>query len=261
MPDYKKNIILASLLFFVLFSMAQEGTRIAKENPADAVRKIMIIPFEPKLYMSDIDMKINELTKWTFQQIRENFRNQLNAQLKLKLQSSAPVVSFYADSSKMSKDLLYIYKSTNLSYDLLSPSPEIKNPTSQNRITNGQLSVEVGSDKKFMNAKINDDKLLNYLSTKYKTDYFIFINQLDIKNNMETYDLATDIYQREITVHYSIFDKSGKNRSAGIAVYQFSSKVNLPKQIVATAFSPIARYIAEKLDEIIKPEITGTQKK
>ena len=162
MLDFKKNIILASLLFFVLFSMAQEGTRIVKENPDKAVRKIMIIPFEPKLYMSDIDMKINQQTKWTFQQIRENFRNQLNAQLKLKLQSTAPVVSFYSDSAKMANDLLYIYKSTTLSYDLVSPSPETKSPTTQNGITNGQLSVEVGSDKKFMNTKINFSRLLRY---------------------------------------------------------------------------------------------------
>ncbi|MDP1746331.1 MAG: hypothetical protein Q8L90_12180, partial [Bacteroidota bacterium] len=122
MADFKKNIILLFLNFIVLFSMAQEGTRTTKTNPADATRKIMIVPFDPKLYMSDVDMKINQQTKWKFPQIRENFRQQLNAQLKLKLQSISPVVSFYSDSAKMAKDLSYIYKSTNLSYDLI-PNP------------------------------------------------------------------------------------------------------------------------------------------
>lgn len=239
----------------MLFSLAQESTRTAKNNTTDAVGKIMIIPFDPKLYMSDIDSKINQQTKWNFGQIRENFRKQLNVQLKLKLQSIAPVVSFYSDSVKMAKDLSYIYKSTNLSYDLISNPNAIKNPSGkQNGIKNGQLAVEINMDKKFMNTKINDEKLLGYLTTKYKTDYFVFINQLDIKNNMDTYDLATDTYLRETTVHYSIIDKTGKNISAGVATSQFSSKENDPKKIVSKNFSPIANYIAEKLAVTLKAE-------
>lgn len=262
MPDFKKNIILASLLFFVLFSRAQEGTRTTKGSSAYDAPKIMIIPFDPKLYMSDIDMKINQQTKWKFEQIRENFRQQLNGQLKLKLQSISPVVSFYTDSAKMAKDLSYIYKSTNLSYDLVTNPTGVKvPPTSQNGIKNGQLAVEVSMDKKFMNTKINDEKLLSYLNTKYKADYFVFINQLDIKNNMDTYDLATDIYQREISVHYSIFDKTGKNISAGIAGSSFSSKENEPKKIVSQNFSPIAAYITAKLDLALKPVVKPAPKK
>lgn len=262
MTAFKKNILLFLLTIFVLFSSAQEGTRTAKNNPDDAVRKIMIIPFEPKLYMSDIDMKINKQTKWKFEQIRENFRKQLNAQLKLKLQSIAPVVSFYSDSVKRAKDLAYIYQSTNLSYDLISDPNQGHVPLVQEKgIKNGQLAVEVNTDKKFMNTKIAEPKLLDYLITKYKTDYFVFINQLDIKNDPDSYDLATDIYQREITVHYSIIDKEGKNISAGIATSRFSSKENEPKKIVSENFSPIATYIAGKLTAGIKAGVATTQKK
>jgi hypothetical protein len=264
MTGVKKNIILLISQFIVLFSMAQEGTRTTKNTPvaADAGRKIMIIPFEPKLYMSDIDMKINEQTKWKFEKIRENFRQQLNTQLKLNLQSIAPVVSFYSDSVKMAKDLSYIYRSTSLSYDLISNPNEVKAPaTKHNGIKNGQLVVEVNLDKKFMNTKINDSKLLSYLNTKYKTEYFVFINQFDIKNNLDTYDIATDIYQREITVHYSILDKTGKNISAGIATSNFSSKENEPKRIALQNFPPISSYIATKLASSLKPELSTIQKK
>lgn len=262
MTDFKKVFILFYFILHVLSSSAQEGTRTAKKIPADTVRKIMIIPFDPKLYMSDVDMKINQLTKWKFEQIRENFRQQLNAQLKLKLQSIAPVISFYSDSTKMAKDLLYIYKSTNLSYDLISnPNDTKTQPTEHNGIKNGQLAVEISTDKKFMNARISEPKLLNYLTTKYKTDYFVFINELDIKNNPDSYDLATDTYQRDVTVHYSILDKTGKNISAGIAISHFSSKENEPKKIVALNFSPISQYIAAKLTATLKQELTSAQKK
>ncbi len=262
MTGHKKNSTLILFCFIVHFSFAQESTRTTQTNTSAAIEKIMIIPFEPRLYMSDIDMKINQQTKWKFEKIRENFRQQLNTQLKLKLQSIAPVVSFYSDSAKMAKDLAYIYSSINLSYDLVSdPNPKTL-VAKQNGIKNGQIVVEASTDKKFMNTKINDPKLLDYLNKKYKSNYFIFINQLDIVNNAESYNLTTDAYMREVTVHYSILDKTGKNISAGVATSQFSSKENDPKKIVSLSFSPIATYITGKLAAAVKPASeTAGQKK
>jgi hypothetical protein len=247
------------ILFLVIFqlmvvcSIAQEGTRNTGAATAP-IGKIMLIPFEPRLYMSEIDMKINQQTQWKFEKIRENFRKQLNAQLKTKLQSIAPVVSFYGDSAKMAKDLAYIYRSTSLRYDLLSDPTPAKPQPKESGIKNGQLVVIANTDKKFMNTQIIDKELLPYLTNKYKTDYFVFINQLDIVNNNETYSLATDTYMRDVTVHYSILDKTGKCISAGVATSQFSSKENEPKKIVSLSFSPIASYITGKLSSFLKPE-------
>ncbi|MES2592310.1 MAG: hypothetical protein V4608_10525 [Bacteroidota bacterium] len=256
-----KNCLLIFFYFIALISSAQEGTRAPKNNDQAVIGKIMLVPFDPKLYMSEIDMKINQQTKWNFEKIRENFRQQLNNQLKLKLQSTAPVVSFYSDSAKMAKDLFYIYNSTNLSYDLVSnPNPKTQ-PVKQSGIKNGQLAVEVNTDKKFMNTKITDQKMLSYLNNKYKTDYFVFVNQLDITNDMDSYDIATDTYQREVAVHYTIVDKAGKSLSSGMSTSRFSSKENDPKKIVALNFSPISSDIASKLTAIVKPEQAKSQKK
>ena len=57
---------------------AQDGTRNPAQEAFIPSGKIMIIPFEPKLYMREIDQKINQQTKWNFNQIRENFRHQLD---------------------------------------------------------------------------------------------------------------------------------------------------------------------------------------
>lgn len=250
---------LSRILFLLIFqltvlcSIAQEGTRNTGTATAP-IGKIMLVPFEPRLYMSEIDMKINQQTNWKFEKIRENFRKQLNDQLKTKLKSIAPVVSFYSDSTKMAKDLAYIYRSTTLRYDLLSEPTPTKPQPKESGIKNGQLVVIANTDKKFMNTQIIDKEVLNYLTNKYKTDYFVFINQLDIVNNNETYSLATDTYMRDVTVHYSILDKTGKCINAGIATSQFSSKENEPKKIVSLSFSPIATYISGKLSNFLKPE-------
>jgi hypothetical protein len=258
MIDSKKNILFLFFFLVTVLSFAQEGTRM----PSGAIPngKIMLIPFEPKLYMSEMDMKINQQTNWNFQQIRENFRHQLDTQLKLKLKSIAPVVSFYSDSIQMATDLATIYKSTNLSYDLVEASTTPP-PTKQKGITNGQITAEVNNDKKFMNTKLNDTKLLPYLNKKYKSEYFVFINQLDIKKDIDSYDPATDLYQREITVHYTIIDKSGKTISAGITTSRFSSKENDPKKIASSNFSSIGTYLTSILSANIKQSTAVNKKK
>lgn len=251
---YKKIFLLTFTFSLLTFSIkAQEGTRVAGKDTVTA-GKILLIPFEPKMYMSDMDSKINQQTKWNSGQINENFRHQLDSQLKLKLQSTKRVVSFYSDSVKMSKDLMYIYNSTNVSYDLVDKPTAATAPSEkQTGIKNGELKVEMNMDKKFMNTKLSDVEVLSYLSKKYKTDYFVFVNELDIKTDPESYDISTDSYQREVVVHYSILDKTGKTITAGISTSRISSKINEPKKIVSLAFSPIATYIATKFATLVNP--------
>lgn len=255
MISLKKYFFLLIFVSSSAISFAQEGTR-NTETPGKTVSgKICLVPFEPKLYMSEIDKKINEQTKWNWETIRENFRYQLDAQLKLKLQSTYSVLSFYADSAKMSKDLDYVYNSTGLSYDPVGKPTEAKTESkTKTGISNGQITVEQNSDKKFMNTKLTNVEVLSYLNKKYSSEYFVFINQLDIKNDMNSYDINTDTYQREITVHYSILDITGKTINAGIATSRFSSKENNPKKIISLCFSPIATYIAAKYTAIVNPK-------
>jgi hypothetical protein len=242
------------ILLSFLSAAAQDGTRNTVTTPSTAIGKIMIIPFEPKLYLSEIDKKINAQTNWNFNQIRENFRHQLDKQLQLKLKNYASVISFYSDSAKMSKDLEYVYGSTRLVFDPLDKPSSINSlPTTTTGIKDGQLAVEVNSEKKFTNLLLTDKQALLYLNKKYQAEYFVFVNQLDIKNDRDSYDITTDTYQRKVAIHYTILDKNGKLITAGIASSIFSSKENNPKKIVATSFSPAATYIAAKFMGVIKP--------
>lgn len=249
-----KYVILAYVLLFCVLGKAQDNTRTSISKEKIVIGKIMLIPFEPKLYMSEIDKKVNEQTKWNFNQIRENFRHQLNEQLKLKLQTLAPVVSFYSDSVKMWKDLEYIYTSTSLSFDpIKKPSSAAISAQREKGIKNGQVVVEMNDEEKFMNVTISNTELLPYLHKKYKTDYFVFVNELDIKNDADSYNVATNTYQRHIAVHYTIIDKTGKLITAGAATSTFSSQENNPKKIVNKNFSLIAAYIVTKFSYVINP--------
>lgn len=249
-----KHFFLFFGLLSISFSFAQEGTRNTETPGKGVTGKICVVPFEPKIYMSEIDQKINQVTKWNWETIRENFRRQLNDQLKAKLQGTYTVLSFYADSAKMAKDLDYTYNSTSLSYDPVSKPTDARTPTvKKTGISNGQIAVESSSEKKFMNTKLTNTEVLAYMNKKYLSEYFVFINQLDIKNDMNSYDVATDTYQREVAVHYSILDLTGKTIAAGISSSRFSSKENNPKKIVSQCFTPIASEIATKFWAVVKP--------
>jgi hypothetical protein len=242
-----------------LCSIAQDGTRNTVKTSPLITGKIMLIPFEPKLYMSEIDKKVNEQTNWNFNQIRENFRHQLDEQLQLKLKRYSSCVSFYADSSRMAKDLQYIYTSTHLAFDPLNkPSSSASKASKTSGIKDGQLAVEMSTEKKFTNILLSNNELLPYLNKKYKADYFIFINQLDIKNDRDSYNITTNTFLRKVDVHYTILDKTGKLIIAGLASSGFSSKENNPKKIVAQSFSPVATYIVTKFTAVINP---STEKK
>jgi hypothetical protein len=118
MTWFKKYFLSFACIFSCALLVAQENTRTTDTRSDRLTGKILLVPYESKMYMSEIDAKVNQQTKWQFNQINEFFRHQLDSQLKLKLQSVAsPVVTFYVDSVKTSKDLDYIYKSTAISFD------------------------------------------------------------------------------------------------------------------------------------------------
>jgi hypothetical protein len=251
---HRSKLVLFLFLIVISVSVAQEGVRTTAKK--ELTGKIMVVPFEPKMYMGDIGEKIYIESKMSFRQLSEYFRHQLDNQMKLKLQSiESPVVSFYSDSAKTSKDLEYIYKSTTIAFDVVDkPTAPTAEAKKQAGVKNGQLAVEASSDKKFTTTKFSNNEVLPYLASKYKSKYFVFINELDIRNVENTYDLASDTYQREVTVHYTVVDDQSKLIFAGASSSRFSSKINDPKKIVNQNFSAVASHIASKLDSVIHPK-------
>ena len=196
--------------------------------------KALLIPFEPKLYLSEIDQSINRETKLNFEQIRHTFRMGLDFDVATAFRKSLPVVSLMNDTANSDDMQKLIYSSIGYDYSLL-PDANGKMPkdanAGQSKIQNGQLTVTTNNQQRFMNTKLLNSKLLLSLSQHYGTDVFIFINELDIK------------FDHTVTIHYSIFNDKGKSIAAGIAVQHFTSTENDPKKIIHTCFAELADKI------------------
>jgi hypothetical protein len=255
-----KKIILSFVFFNLLATsaFAQQTTINQKnksEREANALHKALIIPFEPKLYLGEIDYNINAETKLSAKEIKYKFRDGLNEQLyKAFKNEKYNVVDLMDDTVKYKKDVEGIYQFLSYEFQKVPNQENYKAPKKEkkeNTIEKGQINVETNSDNRFMNAKLANPKLLTTLNGKFKTDVFVFINQLDIKasGSANLGELGSSNPNRKIIVHYTIFNLESKEINSGIAEEEFDPTLNNPKKIIDKHFSKIALTIVSRVNK------------
>ena len=130
---------------------------------------------------------------------------------------------------------------------------------------NGQLQRNRGPQvEKFMAVSVINPKLFTDLESKHKADFILFVTQIDmvIPRNTDVRQLESDDYQRNLKLHFSLFDATGKEVYAGASIIGFSSKMNNPDKIIKSplkeAIEQIATHIPGYID-IAKPGETIQQ--
>ncbi|MHB8259681.1 MAG: hypothetical protein ACYDCN_02195 [Bacteroidia bacterium] len=219
---------------------------------AQIKHKVMVIPFEPKLYMSEIDHKINAETKLSQKEIKEAFRKGINAELARSLKQKYDVLDLLKDTIKYKRDILNIYKNITFNYEKVPDQSNYKAPEEEkgkksSTIKNGQILLETNSDARFMNAKVTSPALIPGLYAKHKTDLFLFVNQLDVfSNQVATNDIGTSA-ERIITLHYTVFTVDAKEVNSGTCSIKFPADVNTPAKITSGYISKIATEITRRI--------------
>ncbi|MGE0569152.1 MAG: hypothetical protein AB7O73_14535, partial [Bacteroidia bacterium] len=236
-----------------------QNTTINKSKKKESYEhNVMLVPFEPKLYNSEIDYHINKETNLSGKEIKFQFRDGLNEQIyKAFKKKKIGVIDLLEDTVKYRKEMYSIY--SNLSYEYMKV-PDQKNykapkkEKKQNGIEKGQLNVETNSDERFMNAKVTNAKLVPLLYGKHKTDVFVFINQLDIKAGTLTPDLnGYGPSDRKIIVHYTVYSYDAKELNSGISETNFPQSLNVPSKISTKYFSLVAEQIADRVYNALYP--------
>lgn len=255
----KKVILFYSLLvLFAKQGYAQQTTinqKNADNRDVVSSHKVLLIPFEPKLYMGEIDYNINLETKLTSKEIKYKFRDGLNEQLyKAFKQSKYNALDLMDDTLKYKKDIENIYQYLSYDFQLIPNQDNYQTPKKEkkeNTIEKGQINVETNSDNRFMNAKLTNTKILSSLNSKFKTDVFVFINQLDIRASgaKNPGELGNGNPNRKIVVHYTVFNLNFKEINSGVAEQDFESTLNNPKKIIDKYFSKVASTIVLRVNK------------
>ena len=254
----KFTTILYLMFSLLCLNLKSQDKTISSGNKAvvsaNSKHKIMLIPFENRMYLSEIDFMINQDSKLNAKQIKATMRDGLNEQFYRKLKSKLTVVDLLDDTAKTKKDLENVYQYLSYQYlkvpDQTNYKPPVKDKDTKT-INNGQLTVESNSDARFMNAWIKSPTVVPYLSGKYKTDLFLFFNELDIKalNGMPG-DLNTNP-TRKIILHYTVYTVDAREINSGIAEVSLPSNVNNPTKIINTYFAQLADIVAARIDKAL----------
>jgi hypothetical protein len=120
--------------------------------------------------------------------------------------------------------------------------------------------ADVNNDSRFMNAKIQDKNMLATLNKKFKTDIFVFINELDLKGAPLTNDFNAD-KNRTAIIHYTVFNLLGKEINSGIVSVKFPKSANTPAKITSSYLAKALEEISARVDKAVNPPALVTGKK
>ncbi|MDX2189621.1 MAG: LysM peptidoglycan-binding domain-containing protein [Bacteroidota bacterium] len=220
---------------------------------------LLVVPFDPYLYFSDADDEIAANSKIQRTKVRQAFRRRLNALLEPKGYETIHLLGGQAKDSIT--DLNKIYSSVNYSYQdiLFAPNnPRIqKEPEKIGKDKKSNQPTNIGENsraaqaqdaKKYFGVRISNPDFFTYFNNKYKIDYYLFINQFEVKTNYENcLDRAALNYERGFTIHYSIFNKEGKQISGNRVYIDYNSNVNNINKILADNMQRVADKIMADL--------------
>jgi hypothetical protein len=254
---HKLRVILCFMSCVMCLNIkAQDKTIGSKGKPVSSSNlskhKIMLIPFENRMYLSEIDFMINKETKLTGKQIKATMRDGLNEQFYKKFKSKIGVVDLLDDTVKTKKDLSGIYQHLSYQYLKVPNQDNYKAPVKEKEektVNKGQLTVESNSDARFMNAKLNNATLVPSLGGKYKTDLFLFFNELDIKALSGIPGDFDAKPVRKIILHYTVYTLDAKEINSGIAEVDLPANVNNPSKIINTYFSQLADIVYARVEK------------
>lgn len=270
-------------IFFSLFFLFKFFNYFAQSIPEyeqfevykqDKNNKILIIPFENKMYSSSIDNEIAEYNRLNYSSIKEEMKKGISEQILLSISNKTPAISLEHHKESNSQILNYIYNSIGLKYEKVKSKDTVEVVTKKTdlikerlnkfvhqtnqlhekakydrgNLNNGEIHTFNYNEERFMNVIIQNPNLLEELNNKYRTNYYIFINEFHIGRALA---IPGNVYlkKRQISTHYTVFNQRGKEVDAGVIRVQMPEDVYSIKKIERDYISLIARELCSFIPE------------
>lgn len=254
-------------LTFYLFLLSPFFSLAQAELDSTEKTKVLIIPFEEKLFYCDIMRDLTTENQLSKQEIYHRFRNEMQLSLKVALKDSMETASFHSSDSLKHDELVNIYEV--LGYDFL-PVPVVaedektgkgrkKNvepaePKKEVGVRDGQVVAERQVMEHYMGAKLKSTNVLEQLHSTYGFNRFIFINQLDVKMDISDPEMAFIDPKRLVAIHYTIMDKNGNTISGGLSSEQFPGTESRLNHIIGSTYYKLSALVLNQLMKAEKPE-------
>ena len=266
-----KNLFFSLLFLFKLFYYFSQSIpeydqfEVYKQ---DKNNKILIIPFENKMYSSAIDNEIAEYNRLNYSSIKEEMKKGVSEQILLSISNKTPAISLEHHKDSNSQILNYIYNSIGLKYEKVKSKDTVEVATkktdlikerlnkfvhhtnqlhekanyNRGNLDNGEIHTFNYNEERFMNVIIQNPNLLEELNNKYRTNYYIFINEFHIGR---AFAKPGNIYlkERQISTHYTVFNQRGREVDAGVIRVQMPEDIYSIRKIERNYISSIAKEL------------------
>ena len=268
----RRIFILAIAITSISIAYGQEFLDIS--NRYNRQKRVIVVPFDERIYFNDATAEIARRDGLTHDEIMEYFRYQLNLQLINSLIDSCEVVDLMTNNTREDEaDISGLY--TTISYELrlaeFETNTENMNVFARKRaekqeeerrkqreeemknarpgMQNGELvGRKQNTDDMYLHIVIGQPEVIKEIASRRNVDYFMFINQFDIKTDYrDPYISGQRNVQRLMRVHFSIYNANGEFVSGNFASTKVPMYEDDKERIVNLYFPEIMRQIMKKL--------------
>ena len=259
----KSTILFVTLLVCGILQAQHSTLRFTDEAINLSQKSILVVPFESKMYLSDINKSLAENNNLNSSQIIKRLTAAIDQSIYYAFEQKCKVSSFYGmEDTSVTQDLNYIYDNLQLEYELVSVTEDqtkaeklkakLKkkedNSYQKGQVNNGEIVTVRDVRERYMKTIITDQHMLDSMHFKFDNDYFLFVNQLDIKNDYSgMIAVQQGNYNRIVQLHYTLYNKDGSILTTGISKTTFSNNLNDINKIISENFPILAYQIFEDL--------------
>jgi len=269
-----KRIIQILLVLISCVSMAYGQEYLDFNSRYNRQKRVLVVPFDERIYFNDATAEIAKRDGLTHDEIMEYFRYQLNLQLVNSLIDSCEVVDLFKDNTREDEaDISGLY--TTMSYELrlaefeldtenmgalarkrAEKLEEARRKQREEEMKNARPGIQNGelvgrkqqTDDMYLHIIIGQPEVLKEIASRRKVDYFLFVNQFDIKTDYrDPYISGQRNVQRLMRVHFSIYNSNGEFVSGNYASTKVPYYEDSKERIVNQYFPEIMRQILKKL--------------
>ena len=243
-----------SVLTLFIFISHFAGASVSDSSIINEQATVLVVPYMPAMHLSDADYDIADGSQMEMPKMRSTLRQGIVKALNKKFAEVYNVQRLNNDFvNDDNRDMDVLYHTLLFEGDSVYP---LKNPTRfaiKDTVLVKKGTKKLKPESLYMNVGIYDEMLIPDLTKKYNANYIIFLNEIDIKTHFDDcLYLALKIYRRDLKIHYSIFDKTGKQIYGDVAVSHFGSNTNDVNEIINENFPSISNYILTSFNKATK---------
>ncbi len=262
------------ILSFIVGLTANAQVEIDWNESENLQKGVLLVPFDPVIYYNDATPIIAKNTGETHDEIMLYFREQLNLYLFNSLMDSCRIVSFHSDNTRQAQeDIGDLY--SIISYELrvaMENAPDEGEEEEENyfqrkkkekaaekrneEMSNYKTKMKDGElygqrqkiDDTYLHIILHQNQILSEIGNRRDVDYFLFINQFEIKGNYgNPYMSGSSNNTRQLKVHFSLYNREGNLVHGSFGKNEIPFSLDDKEEIVNVYFPEVMRQIIRNL--------------